>query len=161
MGRMNLSPNTWSCLPTSVANAIHMDVEDFIYLLGHDGSACPYPPPDTNIKRGFHTQECINVLVSMGYTATPIEAFPKLTPYKGGPSTQVFENPWEAFSFELCRSRGFICGSIVNGRGHAVSNIKGIITDPMYYKTISYKYDCMESHNFKPLVYYRVEKCTL
>lgn len=68
----------WSCLPASFSMACNIPFNTFIGLLGHDGSELPYC--NKQYKAGFHIQECIHVVQKLGWTCTPIELFPKITP---------------------------------------------------------------------------------
>jgi hypothetical protein len=68
--------NSWSCLPASFAMACGIPFRDFIDLLGHNGDARPYK--DKSKRRGFHFQECIEVVWNLGFACTPIERFPAL-----------------------------------------------------------------------------------
>jgi hypothetical protein len=160
MDTLNLNPNYWSCLPTSVANVIGVPVKEFINEIGHDGSEFPYAPPHECIRRGFHTQECINVLIDKGYAATPIEFFPSLKPAEDATGIAVSQNAREFFWQMLGISKGFICGQW-EGVGHCVANFKGNIIDPRYEwsNKVYCPYD-FYNQNFTPLVYFKVDKCT-
>lgn len=160
MDTLNLSPNEWSCLPTSVANVIGMPVAEFIDLIGHKGAGLPYAPPYAHVRRGFHTQECINVLIAEGYAATPIEFFPSLKPAHEATGISVDEVSPRFFYGMLSISRGFICGEW-EGIGHCVANFKGNIVDPRFPWSNKVYSPCdFPAQTFKPLVYFKVDKCT-
>jgi hypothetical protein len=57
--------------------ACNVPFKYFITLLGHDGDARPYK--DKSKRRGFHIQECIDVVWKLGFNCTPIELFPAMT----------------------------------------------------------------------------------
>ena len=154
------NPNSWSCLPASVANVIGMAVEEFIDLIGHDGRTFPYGPPYHNKMRGFHTQECIKVLIDQGWAATPIEYRPSLIPAEGQAGISVDSCSEMLFHDMLACSKGFICGEL-HCMGHAVANFKGTIVDPRnVFANKIYTAHEMHTYNFEPLVYFRVDKCT-
>jgi hypothetical protein len=160
MTQLSLNPNSWSCLPTSVANVIGMPVAEFIALIGHDGNEYPYGPPHEHQQRGFHTQECINVLIDLGYSATPVEVYPSLKPAEESTGIAVFKDSAMLFYGIVESSIGFICGEW-EGVGHCVANFKGEIVDPRYsWSNKIYGAYYIHDQNFKPLVYFKVNKCT-
>ena len=57
------SPNRWSCLPTSFAMVMDVDVQDLIHHIGHDGSEIEWPEigDDPWQRRAFHIQEILYV----------------------------------------------------------------------------------------------------
>jgi len=79
----------WACLPCSFAMVVKVPIEQFIKLLGHDGSAKPYPEMPEQVA-GFHEQECIEVLQHLGFACTPIEIVPQMVPLPGGPVRQIW-----------------------------------------------------------------------
>lgn len=76
-----MQPNRWSCSVTSAAMAMDITVPDIISLIGHDGSEVIYPDlPEPMCRAGFDIQEIIDVALQMGWSVTPIEACPSVTP---------------------------------------------------------------------------------
>ena len=110
--------NGWSCLPCSFAMVLDLPVEEFIKMIGHDGSAEPYPAYPGQ-KAGFHEQECIEVVQQLGYACTPIEIVPQMMPMPGGPIRPIWfpgtdsdreENNWQRFKRHLTDTYGVITG---------------------------------------------------
>lgn len=157
---MNINTSGKWCLPVAVANVINMDIKTFITRIGHNGMTYPYPFPNEDEPRGFHTQECTDELMSLGYASTPIEFNPSIIPFKGGPVHCLYEHPMSQFLHSLSMSDGFICGKFKD-RGHAVTNFKGLIIDPRYRDhNINYQSTEFAINDFIPHVYFRVDKCT-
>ena len=129
---LQLNPNNWSCLPTSFAMVLGMPVEQFIALMGHDGSAEPWE----GYKIGFHEQECIEVADSLGWHCTPIELYPTIIPCvvpPMEPATIHFQEGNEfRFAKHLDTNGVFIGGLLGSGMGHAVAwdAEKQLIYDP-------------------------------
>lgn len=124
--KLQLNPNAWSCLPVSFAMVLDVSVEEIIKQIGHDGSEKPYP--NSEWRAGFHIQECIDVVFSMGYSVTMIEANPQLIPsltWSGTP--RVVQMPgWksneERLQDYLHYFDGVRCGYLKSTKvGHAVA----------------------------------------
>jgi len=73
--------NSWSCLPASFSMACGIPFDDFIQALGHNGDTRPYT--DKSKRRGFHFQECIEIVWKLGFSCTPIERYPALMHSQG------------------------------------------------------------------------------
>jgi len=132
---MNINPNEWSCLPTAFANLIDMPIGEFINDIGHDGSELPFDPPFTHVRRGFHVQECIEVLDQYGYSATRIEVRPMLAAHEAGMPIEVDmgECPVTRLRRHMDFSHGVIIGRLLLNtpiKGHAVSWMRGKCYDP-------------------------------
>ena len=131
---MNINPNSWSCLPTAFSNVIDMPIGAFIDDIGHDGSTTPFDPPFEDVRRGFHVQECIEVLDRYGYTATRIEVKPMLAAHLTCNPIEVDmrECPVERLERHMAFSHGVIIGKLIKvaNRGHAVAWMRGKCYDP-------------------------------
>ena len=77
---MQLKPNRWSCSITAMAMALETPVQHLIEHLGHDGSEIVFPQlKDPMYRRGFHSQELIQLAWDWGYAVTPFELAPTIT----------------------------------------------------------------------------------
>lgn len=57
---LQMSPNRWSCLPNSFANALEVPISDIFDFVGHDGSEIIWPElSEPFCRRSFHIQEMI------------------------------------------------------------------------------------------------------
>jgi hypothetical protein len=145
--------NRWSCLPTAFAIAIGWKVDEFILHIGHDGSQVVWPGlNEPSRRRGFHVQECIDVLSRAGYAVTPFEMFPCITPAFTVPAyTIVYGGSPEAamrrFRDLVHRTNGVITGH-GNVTGHAVAYQRGTVFDP---NGQIYSFDDCEKHGFTPV----------
>lgn len=164
--------NGWSCLPCSFAMAINMPVEDFIELIGHDGSEEVYEKLP-GVKAGFHEQECIEVVQQLGYSCTPIEIVPQMMPVPGGPVRPIWfwpekltANPedwnWQRFTKHLKDSRGVITGMKENIStqefiGHAVAVCNGTVYDPQGRGFI-YPIDDAHNYGFRIRAYWKIQE---
>jgi hypothetical protein len=148
--------------------AIHLSVLKFIEMIGHDGSAEPYED-FPGLKAGFHEQECIEVLQWRGFSCTPIEIVPQMTPAPGVPVRPVWFPPGHSsedgnrqrFICHLRESRGVITGMkkyINNDKmiGHSVA-WDGMIYDPQG-KGFVYTLEQMGDYGFMPRVYWKVQE---
>lgn len=160
---MNLqsSPNGWSCLPTSFAMVVDIPVSSFISMIGHDGSERPYA--SKNFRAGFHEQECIRIADILGYSCTPFEAFPRLSPFKDGSEARVIlfgsteaANIVDFYSRALFKS-GVITGRTLDGIGHAVAWDGHNVYDP---RDKIYPLKDADIHNFLPRCFWKIEKRT-
>ncbi len=129
---MNLNPNDWSCVPTAFANVVGMQVDAFIKKIGHNGSE--KVPEWGEVERGFHTQECIEVLEDLGIRAVTIDLFPKVAPDPHAPPVSVdMGYPWERLARHMDSCDGVILGVIKKDDkpvGHAASWIDKVVYDP-------------------------------
>jgi hypothetical protein len=119
-------PNKWSCLATSFAVILGVDVRELFDEIGFDGSEKVWPD---NHRRGHHPNELILCSLRRGWSVTPIEFRPALL----HPTTdQVHE--LDAVDFPLTG-----CGVLgLRNPSHAVAFIDPVIFDPacklMYLK---------------------------
>lgn len=116
--------------------AVGVDVRNFIYVLGHDGSEKINQLPDPLCRRGHHVQECVLAAMALGYSATPFELFPQAaSPVPGNPPRVVHyhgldeQHNWTIFANIVRNSRGVLCG-VGRGSHHAVAFDHGQILDP-------------------------------
>jgi hypothetical protein len=157
---MNINPNSWSCLPTAVANAISYPVDRIIERLGHDGSDFPYGEDDEDQRAGFHADELIDVLDELGWSATPFQYAPCLVPTPDSQPRYIFDDHDMRFFNHLKRSKGFILGYLKNDdyiTGHAVTNHNEVITDPRGQNS-TYSASDMHLFSFIPTTYFKVAK---
>ena len=163
--------NGWSCLPCSFAMVLDLSVEEFIKMLGHDGSAEPYPAYPGQ-KAGFHEQECIEVAQQLGYACTPIEIVPQMMPMPGGPIRPIWfpgaGDPeganWQRFLRHLNGSRGVLTGvkqrtNSVKRLGHAVAWDGSYVYDPQG-EGFLYRIDEASDFGFTPRNYWKIQEVT-
>jgi hypothetical protein len=129
---------------------LNVSVHDFIRHIGHDGSEISWPSlPEPACRRGFHIQECIELVDRLGFTVTPFEMLPRHAPAFVVPALTIYYGGSEQTAFEriaaiVKRGQGVITGHN-NTIGHAVAYDHGIIYDP---NGSWYKYGECEKHNF-------------
>ena len=128
---MNLNPNDWSCLPTSFANVLRMDLGEFMQRIGHDGSDIV---PEWGERRGFHTQECIEVCETMGVRCVMIDLFPLAAPGPDSPPVAVYMGaPKLRLERHMGDSEGVLLGTVKKDTrlvGHAAAWYDDTIIDP-------------------------------
>lgn len=164
------NPNAWSCLPAAFAMVLDVDLEYFINLIGHDGSACPYEElPEA--RAGFHVQECIEVVQNLGYACTPIEYVPQQYPQPGGPIRQIwFSGDEGEISGNLARlkkhmrnSDGIFTGVKIRQDeviGHAVAwdHVLRYIQDPRGKVCCPYIFEQCGLYNFMPQIFWKIQR---
>ena len=70
-------PNNWSCMAASAAMILNVTLQDIYEYVGHDGSAIVFPDlPDPICRKGFHSQEILDIVHCFGCSMTPIEVEP-------------------------------------------------------------------------------------
>lgn len=126
--------NKWGCLVTSFAMAFDTPVDDLIEAIGHDGSRIVFPWMTSPMcLRGFHVQECIRVGLGLGFSVTPLEFIPMLSPFYQNKGNHKFEQVWIKdpawWADQIKATRGVITG-IGQSCPHAVAYEKGTIYDP-------------------------------
>ena len=122
--------NNWSCLPKAFALALEVDFANLIRKVGHDGSEIVRPElPEPYCRRSFHIQEMIDYTTWLGYSVTPIEAFPRsvvddiVLPLPGDHVKRMVDY--------LSRYSGVLTGQgVPSGRHHAVAWKNGRVLDP-------------------------------
>lgn len=151
-----VTPN-WACMAASFSMACQIPYEDFIRLLGHDGSAQRWPDSDHAV--GFHIQECIDVAIRMGLSCTPIEMEP-LHRFSPSSSTIVpihFANSYKSNEYRFYRYLKCYSHSVVEVyseresgeiKGHAVACDGQYIFDP---RGKIFPIDDLKQRNYKPL----------
>jgi len=146
-----IKPNAWSCSITALAMTLDIPVSEVITEIGHDGSEIIFPNMDEPMRRrGFHSQELVEIAWHHGYAMTPIEFFPRLRANNGSETVHIWGE-----SFSTVRFFGAIEGSlgILEGNGrkcqHAVHNFYGNLYDPDPSGSV-YKVDDHKKHDFYP-----------
>jgi len=127
------SPNDWSCLPTAVAMALGVSVDELLEVIGHDGSEVTHPQLDAPAcYRGFHPQEMIEAALRRGRATTMIEKVPCALP-KDDKNVNAYthqdlkmfhpcgEAAPERFDRHLFVSNGWIDCRTRSGQGHALA----------------------------------------
>lgn len=151
MLRLEIKPNQWSCLATSMAMALEITTQDFYKVAGHDGSEVVFPwLVDPLCRKGFHIQEAVHVARQLGFACTPMELMPQTRAAHGpdpnlydkyqlqaGEVIQVrYENHqylhynWDLFTHLINDGRGVIECQTSKGNWHAVAYDLGHIFNP-------------------------------
>lgn len=119
------SPNSWSCLPTAVATAFDMEVENLIEEMGHDGSKITHAGlPEPMNRQGFHPQEMIEWCLQQEYGVTQIDMIPCAfsDPSQGIKIFNVMgEKGEDRFMRHMHDSYGWLDTRTNSGLGHAVA----------------------------------------
>ena len=129
--KKQIQPNRWSCLATSFAMVLDINVTDLYEEIGHDGSKIIWPgakfPYD---RRGFHIQELIECCLRRGRFVTPIEPRPLLASPETGQQYEVKIGDAESrMSYHMQGQEGVLQG-VINGGRHAVAWDGERILDP-------------------------------
>jgi hypothetical protein len=114
---INIQPNRWSCVLTAFANAVDIDQNDIISLLGHDGSEIIFPDlPEPLCRRGFDPREIIYVLLKeVGTTIIQLDRFLE----RRNPNGETYSIDKTKDLYEIMKGeRGILTGTIM-GRFHA------------------------------------------
>ncbi len=154
--KLQISPNNWSCMPTSVAMALDTDVDTVIRLCGHKGDALPWPPPFDKLREGFHIHEIIDVVwLYFSKTMTPFIREPTVTPHDECPERgAVFvECDSEIRFIKRLWSRQGIMTGVVGELGHAVAWDGHRIYDPRGY---IYTYTDRDKYRYDPDVFWMI-----
>jgi hypothetical protein len=152
------NPNAWSCLPTAFASVLNLDVDLVIAQIGHDGSEITHAGlPEPLSRRGFHTQECIEICLRDGLAVTQIEVNPCAVPAAPGVRPGIMttvhapkmfsvitgETCDDRFERHLFNSRGVIDCRTRGGLGHALAyegyGTFAMISDPIDAKVFTYR----------------------
>jgi len=163
--KIQTNPNGWSCLPTAFAMVAGISVTEFIKAVGHDGGAEPYELP--GVKAGFHEQECIEVILSLGYSCTPIEFIPRISARLDGTDVRSIlfgaepRDNWRRFVRHLTQGPGVITGYYCGKppvRGHAVAwdSKDGKVYDPRGGRR--YSLESVRDYSFIPRCFWKVQK---
>lgn len=131
--KLQVKPNRWSCAITSWAMALDIEVGDAINFIGHDGGDVIFPElAEPRCRRGFHSQELVELAMQAGVYPTPFQVLPSISSECGQFSHPMYPytTPRFALLYDLIEStRG-----VLEGRGttchHAVAYDHGRIFDP-------------------------------
>lgn len=123
-------------MATAFAMALDVPVAELIDRIGHDGSEIVCPAEEPGGRRGFHSQECITVALSLGLAATQVELFPASL-YRGDHKKVIafpagaknLAGNWKRLHEHVRASRGVIAGR-TSRHGHAVAYENGMLFDP-------------------------------
>jgi hypothetical protein len=127
-------PNQWSCAITALAMALNVPVKEIIAEAGHDGSEKVFPQlKEPMCRKGFHSQELVQIAWSHGYAMTPMELVPIIKSTTGVYCFPVWNHPdgkfFERFKKAIRKTEGIIEGR--NGRcSHAMYYSFGQLCDP-------------------------------
>lgn len=151
MLRLEVKPNVWSCLATSMAMALEITTPEFYEWAHHDGGEVVFPwMLDPQCRKGFHIQEAIHVARQLGFACTPFELFPQTRAAEcpnpmlydkyqsqAGEVIQIrYENHahlhhnWDLFTYLITHGRGVIECQTRKGNWHAVAYDQGHIFNP-------------------------------
>ena len=122
------SPNRWSCLPTSFAMVMDVDLQDLIHHIGHDGSHIEWPEigDDPWQRRSFHIQEILYVAHTVyNQHFTVLQPFPVAQCLKHGGNHTYHIDKQERFKQILHSFMG-----VLIGEAHAVAWDGYQILDP-------------------------------
>ena len=152
--------NKWSCVLDSFAFALSVDPELLIAMIGHRGEFI-----------GFHTQELIEVMSSLGYAVTEIHLCPVSVHYQTGAEHEILfggKSAEQRFAEHLNWNKGVLLGYTKKQKPHATSWIHNKLHDPAtgrnceLLKTDSE--DCLEGINspvwFTPTRFLKVSNIT-
>lgn len=161
----------WTCLPWSFAKVLNYKCSWFIDQIGHDGSDEPYDIP--GVKRGFHQQECIEVLQRLGYACTSIEVVPQIQPFAGGPIRQIWfpgegteqQRNDSRFALHLKGTVGVLTGLVLPGEGrmaigHAVAwcGKRRLVFDNRKNIPSVYPLSMSARYGFTPNTYWKIQR---
>ena len=126
--KLQKQPNRWSCLPTSFAILLNIDVSNIFDFLGHDGSDILWPDlDDPYCRRSFHLQEMVNYCLSTNHCVTTVTPKLGLVP-SGSDDVHVYENI--LFPHYLHYYNGVMSGVTELDKPHAVVRYSREIFDP-------------------------------
>lgn len=119
--KLQLQPNSWSCLPTAFAIVLDIEIKEIFKLIGHDGSEIIWPDyQDPYKRRSFHVQELILVAFNLGFNITPFEQLPLQLP---SPLSEQYYNsmPDRDLTKIMFGKKGVITGTSKTNSRHAVA----------------------------------------
>lgn len=150
-------PEPWMCLPLSFAIALNIPVEQILADVGHDGSEIVFPMlPEPLRRRCFHIQEMIRVAIARGFTVTPVELFPVLSPTPRFRHIVYFPGGnWPRFIETVYTSAGVLTGT---GKrvGHATAYDHGRVYDPKG-QIYEFTLDAAEANQFYVQCAWRID----
>jgi len=113
--------------------ALDIPVQQLVEDFGHDGGEVIFPHlPEPMCRRGFHSQELIQLAWKHGFACTPIELFPAIQSTDMKKIHRLFLNEpncWARFEDYIQRTRGVLEGIGVHCH-HAVYYHYGQIWNP-------------------------------
>ncbi len=127
-------PNNWTCLITSFAIVLKIDVSELIKMVGSDGTEAIWGSKVAE-RKGHHIQEIIDCCYGLGYDVTPIEynpiqgcreTLPKILTYNLIKDPLSREHRMQKY---LAENDGVITG-IFNKKPHAMAWKNGDYFDP-------------------------------
>ncbi len=144
-------PNRWSCSLAAWCMAAGIPLDLARLDIGHDGSEVLNPyMPEPQGRRGFHTQELVELVLKYGDCPVLWELFPSI---ESGNQIKVLygssiemDGRWKAFQHLISTTHGVIEGH-TGVCQHAVAYNFGTIYDP---NGVVYEYSrkMSESHTF-------------
>lgn len=139
-----------SCMLDSLCHVLGIKHLDAIVIIGHDG-----------VERGFHSQELVDVALSVGYTLTEVQRYPRaIHPVTWEQVEIVFPEGNDArFARHLASSNGVVMGSKL-GRPHAVAWTDRVATDPasgMNFRLLNEQNELVEEF-YKPITLLKVNR---
>jgi hypothetical protein len=127
--KIQIQPNSWSCLPTAFAIILDVDVRSIFDILGHDGSKIiDSTIPEPYGRKSFHYQEMVDYCLLNGYSVTEIQKQP-ISENKYGLTWPV-EVSDERFLYYIHNYRGVLIGKGKSGQSHAVAWSEHTVFDP-------------------------------
>ena len=105
--KIQKQPNRWSCLPTSFAMILDVDVNELIRKIGHDGSEILWPNlEEPYCRRAFHIEEIAMVCYGLGYYLVWFNI--ELTSNSGLCSTENLSSELDKLKLEIVESLNII-----------------------------------------------------
>jgi hypothetical protein len=132
--------------------AIGLPLERMLELIGHDGSVIVHPDQsEPRCRRSFHIQECLQVLDTLGYAATPFDAISILAL----DDHHKIELDWMGdFENHLKQANGVILGEGLSNR-HAVAWVDQMVYDPNGY--VDDLIDHIKWRSFCPQTFWKIK----
>ena len=156
--KLQIAPNNWSCMATSVAMALDTQTANVVRLCGHSGDGLPWPPPFDHIREGFHIHELIDVVwLYFSKTLTPFIRCPMVTPRDECPEQPATFTECDAetrFIKRMWSRTGILTGVVKSGCveiGHAVAWDGHKIYDPRGY---IYPFTARDKYGYEPDVFW-------
>jgi len=108
---------------------LDMEPSKVLDLIGHDGTRRLWPDkPLPYCQRGFHIREIINVCNEFGFTLTPYDRYPVISPDIDSPVHQIWDDKECERAFrEVVRDRI----GIMIMQGHACAWDGSMVYDPV------------------------------
>ncbi len=114
-------PNSYTCLPTSFAMCIGMDVKQFMIHVGHDGSESVWPLLDHPYDvRCFHFQEMVATCYHLGWSVICMDRNIGTKPPYSDAADYVM-NQYHHICHMMAHEIGVVIGMLRDGRRHAMA----------------------------------------